>query len=191
MDDTTLIVFDLEATCWDIQTKGLGSPEASKQRNEMEIIEIGAVKVNLYNYEPIDTFQIFAQPVLNPNLSEFCRTLTTIKQSDVSKALLFRDVYPKFIEWAGNPTYFVGWGQYDYNQIASDCDRWGLTPFPADKYVNGKVLYKQLTGRRGKGLSKAVKHYRLEFEGTHHRAISDAIMTAKVLKNAFLENNKR
>jgi len=188
---STLVIFDLEATCWDTKDKDENDPEVLKQRQEMEIIEIGAVKIDKKTYEIIDTFQTFVQPVLNPLLTQYCTNLTSIKSSDVNNADLFKEAYPKFIQWANNPSHFIGWGQYDYNQIKQDCERWSLHPFSPGKYLNGKILYKKYTGHKGRGLRKAVRKFNLQFEGTPHRAISDATMTAKVLKCAKEECYKK
>ena len=195
-----LIIFDLEATCWESTIPSaqrnehlvlpIGSPEW-KQQNQMETIEIGAVKVDPKTYNIIDTFQIFIKPVLNPVLTAYCSKLTTITQEDVNGAETFRDAYPKFNKWCQGPSFYIGWGAYDRKQLDLDCKRHGLTCFPKEKYLNGKEEYLKFTGRKGRGLRKAVSHYNLEFEGTQHRAICDAIMTAKILQCAKNEMTER
>jgi len=193
--DPTIIILDLEATCWDRGSEGnfrdvdqstleIGGPHW-KQLNEMEIIEIGAVKVkNDYEFEIIDQFQTFVRPVLNPILTDFCKNLTTISQKDVDNAPYFKEAFLNFRKWSGKPICYMGWGKYDYKQIQKDCLRSGLSCFSEDKYINGKDEYFRFTGKRAGGLGKAVRRHNLKFEGTHHRAISDAIMTAKVIQCA-------
>jgi len=61
------IILDLEATCWE---------EKSDKANE--IIEIGAVKLD-ENLEVVDTFSQYVRPVISPELSDFCKTLTSIE----------------------------------------------------------------------------------------------------------------
>jgi len=194
----TLIVFDLEATCWDRGENAGNWNDADpnymkidsptwKQVHEMETIEIGAVKLDIKNYEIIDQFQTFIRPILNPELTDFCKKLTTITQKNVSNAPDFKEAFMSFRRWAGRPFYYVGWGQYDYRQLRRDCDRCGVGLFSEDRYLNGKDEYFRFTGKRAGGLGKAVRRHNLTFEGTHHRAISDAIMTAKVLQCARKE----
>lgn len=194
-----MIVFDLEATCWDWQNREstgdwhgksfeIDSP-GWKQQNEMETIEIGAVKVKNKNYEIIDQFQTFVRPVLNPELTDFCKNLTTIEQKDVDNAPYFKEAYISFRDWAKHPNFFMAWGRYDYKQLKRDASMAGINIFPEYKYLNAKEEYFKLTGRRGRGLGKAAKHYKLEFEGVHHRGISDAIMVANVMKCAQKELN--
>ena len=68
------IIVDLEATCWENRSDG-----------KNEIIEIGAVKVN-DDQEIVSEYQQFVKPLKNPILSEFCKELTSIQQTDVENA---------------------------------------------------------------------------------------------------------
>ena len=79
------IILDLEATCTD-------------NRNiyfDNEVIEIGAVKIE--NKQVIDEFQSFVRPVVNTELTEFCKNLTSINQSDVDNAEIFPNVLDNFL----------------------------------------------------------------------------------------------
>lgn len=66
------IIVDLEATC----------RESGMPREEMEIIEIGAVELLSAEAEPTREFSRFIRPILNPELSAFCTQLTSITQRD-------------------------------------------------------------------------------------------------------------
>ena len=80
------IILDLEATCW-------------KDRNvnkQNEIIEIGALKIDKDgNY--INEFSEFIKLKLNPKLSDFCKELTTIEQTDIDSADTYEIVIKRFI----------------------------------------------------------------------------------------------
>ena len=111
------IVLDLEATCWKDRN-------ANKQN---EIIEIGALKINREgNIE--SEFSEFIKPKLNPELSAFCKELTTIKQSEIDSAETYNIVIDRFKEWLDVKQEFVlcSWGFYDKKQFAKDCDLHGL-----------------------------------------------------------------
>ena len=71
-----LLIVDLEATCW--ENKGMF--------HEMETIEIGAVLVDLKSRDAAREFDCFIRPVRNRILSDFCKSLTSIKQEDVDAA---------------------------------------------------------------------------------------------------------
>ena len=158
-----------------------------KQDNEMETIEIGAVKFHAKTFDLIDEFQIFIRPTMNPTLTDFCKNLTSISQSDVDSAKTFKDSFIDFQDWAGDTQQFLAWGAFDYFQLRDDCKRAGIHCFAQRKYLNAKLLYTYFTGIRGAGLSTRMKSHGLEFEGTAHRALDDAKNTLRVLKEAWKE----
>ncbi|MEM6804028.1 MAG: 3'-5' exonuclease [Bacteroidota bacterium] len=82
------IVLDLEATCW--EKKG-------KQRKS-EIIEIGAVAIDEVG-NSVGEFSAFVKPLRHPELSDFCKSLTSIKQEDVDTAKVFPEVLQDFQDW--------------------------------------------------------------------------------------------
>jgi len=168
------IVFDLEASCW------LNCPQL--QKLEMQTIEIGAVRVT-DSFEPLDTFQCFVKPWLNPILSDFCKTLTSITQEQVEGAEDFAAAFPKFLSWAGSSKCeFISWGNYDYNQLTQDCKWSSIEMFDKQYHKNGKELYQQYTGKFGQGLGKELNKNKIKFEGTPHRGIDDAINIARLLR---------
>lgn len=168
------IVFDLEATCDD----------KVKMRNE--IIEIGAVKVD-ENLNVIDTFQIFVKPVENPILTDFCKELTKIKQSDIDGAVTFDVACAEFIKFIGKDYLLCSWGFYDKTQLMKDCILHDMSYEWCEEHISLKHqhgrFYKQ---GKGVGVQKALRMADMKFEGTHHRGIDDAKNIAKI----FVANYK-
>lgn len=170
------ILFDLEATCWE---------DKEFQERESEIIEIGAVRFDYKTYDVIDSFKVLVKPLKQPTLSEYCINLTGITQEELDRdAFDFPTAYNSFMGWAGSTPMFMGWGAYDYHEIAETCKRYNMQPFPPRKYMNAKLLYTFLTGIRGGGLGKRMVADGLEFEGRQHRALDDSINTLRLLRNA-------
>lgn len=66
-----LFVLDFEATCWDKNSYSFG---------KNEIIEFPAVILDVKSGLVVDEFQKFVKPTENPILSDFCTSLTGIKQ---------------------------------------------------------------------------------------------------------------
>src|SRR5262245_24586023 len=85
------VIVDLEATCWE---QGAG-------RDRMETIEIGAVLLASSEGPVVDEFDALVRPIASPQLSEFCKRLTSIRQEDVDRADPFDEVFPRFLEWIG------------------------------------------------------------------------------------------
>ncbi|WP_164659233.1 3'-5' exonuclease, partial [Pseudomonas viridiflava] len=82
-----LLCIDLEATCDEDAKPGEPPRHLIVPREDMEAIEIGLAVVDLSSLQLVDQFQSFIRPSLHPVLTDFCRRLTTIKQSDVDGAL--------------------------------------------------------------------------------------------------------
>lgn len=175
------IVFDLEATCWETEWEARG-----KRR---EIIEIGGVLLN-DQAEVQSRFESFVRPVIHPTLSDFCQQLTTISQVEVNQADTFPDVIADFQEWIGlhdEEEYLLcSWGFFDRTALIKDCQYHNLDGAWAKQHINLKDQYPRIKNLgRAMGLKKALHQEDMEFEGTMHRAIDDAINTAKIFRRYF------
>ena len=70
------LVVDFEATC---------SQDSAVPRDEMEIIEVGAVLQSMRTFEIEAEYQTFVRPQRHPTLTDFCCELTTSVHSDFSR----------------------------------------------------------------------------------------------------------
>lgn len=170
-----LMIVDLEATCCDKKTI---------EREQMEIIEIGAVMVDRVSMEIKDEFQTFISPTINPTLTDFCKELTSIKQHDVNNAPDFMGAIIDFKHWMEEFDDFVfcSWGSYDKKQFKQDCNHHQV-PYPMnDEHINIKDSFAYAQGiKRGIGMAKALKRAGLTLDGNHHRGIDDAKNMVKLL----------
>lgn len=175
----TYIIVDFEATC---------SDQGEIPRDEMEIIEIGAVALFEEGPHIKGEFQSFVKPVRHPQLTEFCRRLTSIKQSKVDSAELFPAVVQRFATWISShdaPT-FCSWGDYDKHQLRQDC-AFHEEPFPfGPEHINIKRRFAEnLNLRKPCGLEDALRKVGLQFEGSPHRGIDDARNMANLSNYLF------
>ena len=173
------LIIDLEATCWE---RGEG------HRGENEIIEIGSVVVD-DGYRILDEIQRFVRPVRNPVLSEFCKTLTSIKQSDVDTAQTFPDVLRDFQAQAErisgqklSDLGFCSWGDYDRKQLIRDC-QYHRIPYPFGPHRNLKKEFAWRHHIKPVSITRALRILRINFEGTHHRGIDDARNIARIFRH--------
>lgn len=174
------LVVDLEATC---------SMDGSVPREEMEIIEIGAVMFDRKQMKVIDEFDTLIRPTRNPILSDFCKELTTITQNAVCEAPEFKESFGNFVDWyksfdpEKNNILLSSWGVYDKNQLIQDCNFFGVEyPFN-DNHLNIKKYFSKVHGKRKQyGMAKALRIVGLELIGIHHRGIDDARNTARLLE---------
>ncbi|PKP61358.1 MAG: 3'-5' exonuclease [Candidatus Altiarchaeales archaeon HGW-Altiarchaeales-1] len=167
------IIIDLEATCDD------------KVKNMVhEIIEIGAVKIN-ENGEIIDAFDEFVKPIINPTLSEFCKNLTQINQSQTDKAENFLTVIEKFKRWLNDDYFLCSWGHYDRKQLINDCSLHNLDSKWTERHISIKHEYAKINKCKPCGMSKALEKEHITLTGTHHRGIDDAKNIAKIFIKYF------
>lgn len=171
---SSLIVFDLEATCED----------RNLVRNfDNEIIEIGAVK--LVNGEIVDEFQIFVKPTKNKTLTNFCKKLTSIKQEDVDNGYSYPEAIDKFKLWSEGFT-LCSWGLYDRKQLEKDNRRYGLDTEWISNHRNLKAEHGVLKGlKKPVGVGRALNMAGLKFIGVQHRGIDDAKNIARIYLNEF------
>jgi len=169
-----LIVFDLEATCWERGT----SPD------RMEIIEVGAVRLGAPDYKLKDQFQSFVRPVREPVLSEFCMKLTSITQEDVDTSNSWPEVLARFHSWIGADFEAIGsWGEYDAKQIRVDCRRHAITlPGFLDRHVNLKVIFSRIFEVKPRGMKGALRMLGVSLAGSHHRSLDDAVNIAMIAR---------
>ena len=174
------LIIDLEATC---------SDDGSLPRQEMEIIEIGAVIQDSQTYEIVSEFQVFVQPVRHPILTNFCTELTGITQSDVADAASFPQAMEQMKQWmyAFNDALFCSWGNYDQTQFQQDCQFHGV-PWPfRSGHMNLKAEYSSTLGKRKKlGVAEALRGLGMKFEGSHHRGLDDARNIARIVRRVCI-----
>lgn len=165
-------VVDLEATCCN---------DGSIPPQEMETIEIGAVTVDVSSGIIDSEFQSFIRPVQHPQLTDFCRTLTTIKQEDVDQAASFPVVFEAFCDWLAKAGLdgFGSWTTFDMTQLQQDAAFHGIE-YPLRSHVDLYAIFKKRY-RRKRGHRGAMRILGIEASGLHHRGIDDARNIAKMV----------
>jgi len=149
-----------------------------------EVIEIGAHKLNEYG-EIIDIFSRFVKPIINPELSGFCKKLTSITQENVDRAEKFPNVVTDFIDFCEvdmEDYILCSWGPADQRLLKGDCGLHNIDSEWLDPHINIKKQYHSIKGVKvERGLKVVTKKEGFEFTGIHHRAIADAENLAKIV----------
>lgn len=175
----TYIIVDFEATCCN---------KGTVPRNEMEIIEIGAVALDGNGPQILGEFQSFIKPIRHSILTQFCMELTTINQDQVDNARLMKEVMIDFSQWINSfeMPVFCSWGNYDRNHLLQDC-AFNSVDYPfSDSHINIKQRFaKNLGLKKSLGLGNALKQVNFQFKGTPHRAIDDVRNMACISKYIF------
>ena len=137
------------------------------------------------NYgEELDRFNRFVKPKVNPVLSHFCQQLTSIRQEQVDSASYFPQVIEAFKDWIGvyDESYLLcSWGGFDETLLKNDCELHGLEDEWLEPCINVKKQYHRYKGsKKERGLKVSIQAEGFDFDGAHHRAISDAENLAKI-----------
>lgn len=176
INSSRYLIVDLESTC---------SNDGSVPRDEMEIIEVGALVQNARTFEVESEYQSFVHPVRHPVLTDFCRELTSITQTQVDSAPPFVDVLREFIDWQTEfeDCLFCSWGDYDRKQLSQDCKYHELQMPMRDRHHNIKKDFaKTLQLKKPVGVGQALKRLGMKFEGTPHRGIDDVRSMARIIR---------
>ncbi|MDN4072495.1 3'-5' exonuclease [Fictibacillus terranigra] len=163
-----------------------------------EIIEIGAVRLRMMNGElaVTDHFQSFVQPKMD-SLNTRITNLTGITKKDLMNAQPFTTVIKDFKDWIGEGEYYLcSWGPEDKWALITDAT---FHNTPIDWIINHNdlqflfsILHDSEKGFRY-GLTRALNKLQISLEGSQHRALDDAMNTAKIFvsihKEIKLEKN--
>lgn len=178
------IVFDLE---WN------QSPSGKKYTNikiPFEIIEIGAVKLN-EERQVIDSFQCLIKPQVYNWIHENIHEVIHMNYRDLRNGKPFSQAVKEFFAWCGDDAVFFTWGDQDLTELQRNMkyyDLLSLLPGPVKYYDLQKLAssyFNESPFRRA--LEYMVDKLEIEKNKDFHRALTDAVYTAEILKRMDME----
>ena len=149
-----------------------------------EIIEVGAVLMEPPEYRLDRTYQAFIKPRFFPRLTEACKNIAIVKQSDIDNGIPAEEMLGVLAKMCvPGATYFVSWGEADREVLAEVCRRYGLNyPFAADAHVDLSQEYRAFYKHpRRISLQHALEERSIERLGFSHLALDDAKNTGQIL----------
>lgn len=165
IEDTLFCIVDVESN---------GSKPSHHQ-----IIEIGAVK--LQNGKILDTYESL---VYCTDISDQIQEITGIKISQTLKAPSLSKVMREFRLFLGDAVFVGHDAKFDYNFVSAMMERVGL-----QRLLNRSLCTIDLAERTFEseryGLAYLNEQLELYRDATHHRALSDAMTTTKLLKRTL------
>lgn len=171
----TILIIDLEATCWD------GRPPRGQ---ESEIIEIGVCMMDVKTGKISQNEGILVKPQYS-SVSPFCTELTSITQKMLDEeGILLEDALDILrAEYDSEELTWASYGNYDLNMLQSQSRRFNVDYPLGDQHINVKTLFGELHPgiRKSVGMSRALGELNIPLEGTHHRGVDDAKNIAKIL----------
>jgi len=150
-----------------------------------EIIEIGAVKVNT-NLEIEDTFQKFVKPQLYTKLHPKVKSKTRITSQDLQNGESITNTIEEFREWISDEDFILcSWGNDDINELVRNCKYFNIKTEWVNKFYDIQracMKHQNLPMSQQLGLKNAIELFNIEIDSKFHKALNDAIYTAKVFK---------
>lgn len=173
------IVFDLE---WNQSPNG---KKYSNKKLPFEIIEIGAVKMN-EKKEKIDTFHRLIKPRVYKWIHDSIHEVIHVNYRDLASGVPFEQAVQEFLEWCGPEWYFFTWGNQDVMELQRNMkyyDLLHLLPGPVFYYDVQKLFSIRFEDRKSRrALEYAIDMLMISKKLGFHRALSDAIYTAEILR---------
>ena len=155
----------------DIETNG-SKPGTS------QVIEIGAVM--LQNGEVIDRFETFVECAYLP---EYITKITGIEPTDLIDAPTRKSALTKLRHFMGDAIFVAHNANFDYSFLNASFDRFGLGGIGNPKLCTIDLAKRTFESERY-GLAYLIDFLEIE-TATHHRAYSDAVCAAKVMKKSL------
>ncbi|XP_065648373.1 3'-5' exoribonuclease 1 isoform X2 [Hydra vulgaris] len=173
------VVIDFEATCDEPNPSGF----------QHEIIEFPAVLVKTSTLEIVSEFHSYCRPVINPVLSEFCKSLTGIMQVQVESSSVFEVVLQRFDKWLKQQvmpteTFCIATdGPWDLDRfLKNQCKTLNIQiPHYFHRWVNIRKHFYNYYKINQANVELMLQHLGMEFEGRPHRGIDDARNIARIL----------
>lgn len=173
------IVFDLE---WNQSS----IPELEEKRMPIEIIEIGAVKLDS-DFNLIDEYQSLVKPRLYKKIHSRVKEILTYDESELRlHGRPFDVVCREFLKWCGKEEYrFCTWGSCDLFQLQKNMDYYYMKPLPFPlPYYDLQEIYGSLTNQNtASSLEHAIRELDIPIIEPFHCAVNDARYTAYVFQN--------
>lgn len=165
IDDTLFCIVDIESN---------GSKPSHHQ-----IIEIGAVKMQ--NGRILDTYESL---VYCTEISDQIQDITGIKPEQTRQAPALTKVMREFRLFLGDAVFVGHDAKFDYNFVSAMLERIGLSRLLNRSLCTIDLAERTIESERY-GLAYLNEQLELYKDATHHRALSDAITTTKLLKRTL------
>lgn len=145
-----------------------------------EILQIGAVKVDLDRRKIVDSFNVYLRPSVHKRYSPAVTQLPDLALSENS-TLTFPTALERFLDWCGGDDLFASWGNSDLNVLIQNRDFHKLdAPLPST-FLDLQMAFDHRIGcGNNLALERAAEYCLVPDSFDPHNALYDA-MTAWVV----------
>lgn len=161
-----------------------------------EVVQIGAVKLDVHSLKQVDEFEILVKPRVNPVLSDYLVALTGITNEMLAASSVdFITAYRAFLDFAGDAKFFA-FGRDDL-VLAGNLKLYAWGGLPVPPYGDAIPWFKENgIDLKGKHACDTGELAGVPFVGRKHTALADARSVAAGIaaligrgaSNLFLES---
>ena len=175
-----ILVIDFEATCHE-----------TNKSFPNEIIEFPVVVIDTHKRQTTSHFHRYVKPVIHPQLTCFCTTLTGITQDKVDAAATIDVVLNEVVDWVTNTIpadktfIFAADGPFDFQHFLFRChglrDKMRI-PDMLMSYLDIRETFHRFfkVKRKGTKLIDILHYFKLKFQGQWHCGMDDARNIARI-----------
>lgn len=155
-----VVFYDMEMCCF----------ETSKEVGE--IIEIGAVMVNLKLGRVVKEYSVLVKPERD-EISEFCTSITGISPKMLKSAVPLKEAMRRLHKHMSPNHYWLSWGSDDV-VLAKECGEKGVDLNPKTLINLAPLVRMMFMKNRNFGLKEVCEHFDAPVVSPAHRALPDA-----------------
>ncbi len=183
------VILDLEFN----NMRGIGQyyPDLSEEQInkacENEIIEIGAVKYDVYMKE-LESFKCYIKPVVFDILNPKVKEMTGITEKQLESGIPFEEAMESFKEFCGSNNTLCSWAKDDIAELIINSNYHNYENIDwINKYLDiQEYCTRVLAHKKSLSLKNALDELRIKVdEEKLHDALNDARYTAEVFKRLY------
>lgn len=182
------IVLDLEWNCVMI-------PKRSRKgviEHPSEIIEIGAVKLD-EKKKIVDSFSILVKPFFIKKVQKYILSVTHLTDGQLAEGVAFPEAIDSFFKWCGDDYILCTWGCSDLPELRRNIAYYYLDYEVPEEFIDLQIKYALCHEgcKAQRSVKTAVETLKIKEDLEYHRAINDAIYTARIFQKIDLKKADR
>ena len=152
-----------------------------------EIIEIGAVKLDIY-MKPLEELKVYIKPSVIPVINPKILEITRIDKRDLENGVTFEEAINKLKSMVGEDDIICSWAKDDIAEIIKNSKHFKYNDLTwIKKYLDlQEYATKILAQKKILSLKNALIHLKIKADDEKlHDALNDAIYTSQVFKSIY------
>lgn len=152
-----------------------------------EIIEIGAIKLDLY-MKPLQQLKVYIKPSVIPVINPKILEITKIDKRDLENGVTFKEAINKLRDMVDDEDIICSWAKDDVAEIIRNSKHFKYNDLSwIKKYLDiQEYTTKILAQKKILSLKNALQHLKIKIDDEKlHDALNDAIYTSYVFKSIY------